>query len=102
MDFVVVDKKTEAEITRCILLQVIAEQETDGDPMMSQDFLAQMIRSFGDTMQSLVGDDLEQSLKLLTAQQARIRDRVRSTGQQFFGRARKKKIDRLASELSVN
>jgi polyhydroxyalkanoate synthesis regulator protein len=46
--------------------------------MMSQDFLAQVIRAYGGTMQGLVGDYLEQSLKLFTAQQAQLRDRVRS------------------------
>jgi polyhydroxyalkanoate synthesis repressor PhaR len=78
VDFVVVDKKTQEDITRSILLQVIAEQEHAGDPMMSQDFLAQVIRAYGGTMQNMVGDYLEQSLKLFTAQQTQIRDRVRS------------------------
>ncbi len=78
VDFVVVDKKTQEDITRSILLQVIAEQEHAGDPMMSQDFLAQVIRAYGGTMQNMVGDYLEQSLKLFTAQQSQIRDRVRS------------------------
>jgi polyhydroxyalkanoate synthesis repressor PhaR len=78
IEFVVVDKKTDEDITRSILLQVIAEQETGSDPLMSQDFLSQMIRSYGGTMQGMVGDYLEQSLKLFTAQQNQIRDRVRS------------------------
>ena len=78
VDFVVVDKKSQEDITRSILLQVIAEQEHAGDPMMSQDFLAQVIRAYGGTMQNVVGDYLEQSLKLFTAQQSQIRDRVRS------------------------
>ena len=78
VDFVVVDKKTQEDITRSILLQVIAEQEHEGDPMMSQDFLAQIIRAYGGAMQSMAGDYLEQSLKLFTAQQSQIRDRVRS------------------------
>jgi polyhydroxyalkanoate synthesis repressor PhaR len=40
IDFVVIDKKTQADITRSILLQVIAEQE-HGEPLMSRDFLSQ-------------------------------------------------------------
>lgn len=78
IDFVVVDKKTQEDITRSILLQVIAEQEQEGSPMMSQDFLAQVIRAYGGAMQSLAGDYLEQSLRLFTAQQSQLRDRVRS------------------------
>jgi polyhydroxyalkanoate synthesis repressor PhaR len=78
IEFVVVDKKTQEDITRSILLQVIAEQEHDGEPLMSQDFLAQVIRAYGGTMQGLVGNYLEQSLKLFMSQQAQLRDRLRS------------------------
>ncbi|MCX7055689.1 MAG: polyhydroxyalkanoate synthesis repressor PhaR, partial [Proteobacteria bacterium] len=78
IEFVVIDKKSQEDITRSILLQVIAEQEHQGDPLMSQDFLAQVIRAYGGTMPAMVGDYLEQSLKLFTAQQSQIRDRVRS------------------------
>ena len=65
--FVVIDKKTQEDITRSILLQVIAEQEHTGKPLMSQDFLAQIIRSYGSAMQSFVGNYLEQSLKMFQA-----------------------------------
>jgi polyhydroxyalkanoate synthesis repressor PhaR len=64
VEFVVIDKKSEEDITRSILLQVIAEQEHAGEPMMSQDFLSQVIRSYGSAMQSMVGSYLEQSLKM--------------------------------------
>ena len=67
-DFVVIDKKTQGDITRPILLQVIAEQEHDGEPLMSRDFLSQVIRSYGDAMRSTVGSYLEQSLKLFASQ----------------------------------
>ena len=78
VDFVVVDKKTQEDITRSILLQVISDQEHEGEPLMSQDFLAQVIRAYGGTMPGMVGDYLEQSLKLFTNQQAQLRDRLRS------------------------
>ncbi|MEP7312282.1 MAG: polyhydroxyalkanoate synthesis repressor PhaR, partial [Pseudomonadota bacterium] len=45
IEFVVVDKKSQDDITRTILLQVIAEQEHRGEPLMSRDFLSQIIRS---------------------------------------------------------
>lgn len=78
IDFVVIDKKSQADITRAILLQVISEQEHQGEPLMSQDFLAQVIRSYGGAMQGVVGSYLEQSLKLFNTQQQQIRDRVKS------------------------
>jgi polyhydroxyalkanoate synthesis repressor PhaR len=77
VDFVVIDKKSQEDITRSILLQVIAEQEHAGEPLMSQDFLSQVIRSYGGHMQSLVGSYLEQSLKLLSSQQQQMREHMR-------------------------
>ena len=77
IDFIVIDKKSQEDITRSILLQVIAEQEHAGEPLMSQDFLSQVIRSYGGAMQCLVGSYLEQSLKLLSGQQQQMRDHMR-------------------------
>ena len=70
--------RSQEDITRSILLQVISEQEHQGDPLMSQDFLSQIIRSYGGAMQGVVGSYLEQSLKLFSTQQQQIRDRVKS------------------------
>jgi polyhydroxyalkanoate synthesis repressor PhaR len=78
VDFLVIDKKTQEDITRSILLQVIAEQEHAGEPLMSQDFLSQVIRSYGGAMQNVVGSYLEQSLKMLSTQQQQIRDHLRN------------------------
>jgi polyhydroxyalkanoate synthesis repressor PhaR len=77
IDFIVIDKKSQEDITRSILLQVIAEQEHAGEPLMSQDFLSQVIRSYGGAMQCLVGSYLEQSLKLLSGQQQQMREHMR-------------------------
>lgn len=74
VDFLVIDKKTQEDITRSILLQVISEQEHNGEPLMSQDFLSQIIRSYGGAMQSFVGAYLEQSLKMFQNQQSQMRD----------------------------
>ncbi|MCH8958337.1 MAG: polyhydroxyalkanoate synthesis repressor PhaR [Proteobacteria bacterium] len=76
-EFVVIDKKSQEDITRSILLQVIADQEGHGEPVMSQDFLAQVIRSYGGTMQSMMSSYLEQSLRLFMTQQQQIRDKVK-------------------------
>ena len=79
IEFVVIDKKTQEDITRSILLQVIAEQEHQGEPLMSQDFLSQVIRSYRGAMQGFVGSYLEQSLKLLSSQQQQIREHMRES-----------------------
>jgi len=77
VDFVVIDKKSQEDITRSILLQVISEQEHLGEPLMSQDFLSQVIRSYGGAMHGFVGSYLEQSLKLLASQQQQMRENMR-------------------------
>jgi polyhydroxyalkanoate synthesis repressor PhaR len=68
VDFVVIDKKSQEDITRSILLQVIAEQEHGVEPLMSRDFLSQIIRSYGGATQGMIGSYLEQSLKLFAGQ----------------------------------
>ena len=70
IDFVVVDKKSQEDITRSILLQVIAEQEHGGEHLMSRDFLSQVIRSYGAGLRTAMGSYLEQSLKLFAGQDA--------------------------------
>lgn len=77
VDFVVVEKKTGKDITRSIMLQVISEQEQSGEPIMSRDFLSQIIRSYGSAMQGMVGGYLDQSLRLFMGQQQQLRDRVK-------------------------
>lgn len=63
IDFVVIDKKSQADITRSILLQVIAEQEHGTTPMMSREFLSQVIRSYGTDVQTGMAGYLEQSVR---------------------------------------
>jgi polyhydroxyalkanoate synthesis repressor PhaR len=77
IDFMVIDKKTQEDITRSILLQVIADQEQGGDPLMSRDFLSQVIRSYGSSMQGVIGSYMEQSLKLFANQQRDAREKIK-------------------------
>jgi polyhydroxyalkanoate synthesis repressor PhaR len=80
IEFVVVDKKNSADITRSILLQVIAEQEHLAEPILSQEFMVSVIRSYGTSLQGQVSAQLEQSLKQLMNQQPtpQLRDRVKT------------------------
>jgi polyhydroxyalkanoate synthesis repressor PhaR len=76
VDFVVTDKKSQQDITRAILLQVIAEQET-GQAILSREFLSQVIRSHGQAAKEVLGSYLEQSLRLFNSQQREIRERIK-------------------------
>ena len=69
IDFKVIDKKSGDTITRSILLQVICEQEQKGDPIMSEAFLAHVIRAYGTGAPGYVGRHLEKSLVSFIAQQ---------------------------------
>ena len=77
INFVVIDKKSGDDITRSILLQVISEQEQQGEAIMSQDFLSQVIRSYGKSVPGFLAKYLEQSMKLILAQQQNLRGQVR-------------------------
>ena len=67
--FQVIDKKSGADITRAILLQVIRDQEQNGDAVMTEGFLAQIIRSYGTVAPGQIADYLEQGLDFLLAEQ---------------------------------
>ena len=62
-NLMVIDKKSGEDITRSILLQVISEQEHNGDAILSEDFLAQIIRCYGRVAPVQLTQHLEQSLR---------------------------------------
>jgi polyhydroxyalkanoate synthesis repressor PhaR len=78
-DFVVIDKKNNADITRSILLQVISDQEQHGEPVLTQEFLTQVIRSHGGQEQTVVSGYLEESLKTLMSNPHLVRERLGTT-----------------------
>jgi len=85
IEFVVVDKKNNADITRSILLQVIAEQENLAEPILSQEFMVNVIRAYGTSLQGPVSGHLDQSLKQIMSQQPTSRSpRTRSPADDSF------------------
>jgi polyhydroxyalkanoate synthesis repressor PhaR len=77
-DFVVYDAKTNEDITRSVLTQIIFEQENKegGQNLLPINFLRQLIRFYGDSMQMMVPRYLEVSIDSLTQQQSKFRDQV--------------------------
>ena len=73
--FEVRDAKTNEELTRTILLQIILEEEAVGVPMFSNDMLAQMIRFYGGAMQGVVGGLFEQNVRAFTEFQKNIAEK---------------------------
>lgn len=62
-EFNVVDAKTNEDLTRSILLQIILEEESNGTPMFSSNALAQIIRYYGHAMQGMMGSYLEKNIQ---------------------------------------
>jgi len=79
VDFVVYDAKTNDEITRSVLTQIIFEEESRGQNLLPIQFLRQLIRFYGDSMQALVPSYLELSLDSFTQQQERMRKQFADT-----------------------
>ena len=75
--FKVEDKRTREDITRGILLQVIAEQEEGGDPIFTTELLTFIIRFYGDPMQPSISRYLELSLQLFMQQQGNFTEQLR-------------------------
>ncbi len=71
-DFVVYDAKTNDDITRQVLTQIIFEEESRGQNLLPVQFLRQLIRLYGDQMQSFVPSYLEASLDAFARQQERL------------------------------
>jgi polyhydroxyalkanoate synthesis repressor PhaR len=74
VDFVVYDAKTNEDITRPVLTQIIFDEENRGQNLLPIQFLRQLIRFYGDSMQAFVPSYLELSLDSFTRQQGRMRD----------------------------
>jgi len=77
-DFVVYDAKTNEDITRSVLTQIIFEQENKegGQNLLPINFLRQLIRFYGDSMQMMVPRYLEVSIDSLTKEQTKFRERI--------------------------
>ena len=76
-DFVVYDAKTGEDITRSVLAQIIFEQENkEGQNLLPINFLRQLIRFYGGSMQMLVPRYLEVSIESLTREQEKFRQQM--------------------------
>lgn len=72
----VVEDKTGEDITRLILLQVIAEQEQFGKPILTTQLLESIIRYYGGPMQDFMAGYLEQSVAAFMRQQESVQQQI--------------------------
>lgn len=72
----VVDAKSDEDLTRSILLQIILEEEAAGAPMFSSEMLSQIIRFYGNATQGVMGKYLESNIKAFTDMQTKLQEQV--------------------------
>jgi len=70
--FAVRDAKSNEDLTRSILLQIILEEEAGGTPMFSTSVLANIIRFYGHAMQGFMGGYLEKNIQTLQDMQSKL------------------------------
>lgn len=76
--FEVLDAKTNEDITRSILLQIILEEEAGGQPLFTAEMLAHMIRCYGNAMQGVMGTFLERGVHSFIDVQQKLQDQARA------------------------
>ncbi len=84
IDFVVFDAKSGEDITRTVLTQIIFEEEGKGQNLLPINFLRQLIRFYGDSMEAFVPSYLEFSLESLAKEQERFRQQLVEIGGEPF------------------
>ena len=75
-EFEVRDARSGDDLTRSVLLQIIAEHEERGQPMFSTRLLSQIIRFYGDSLQGFMGSYLERSMQMFLDQQTQFRSQL--------------------------
>ncbi len=77
-DIQIVDAKTDEDLTRSVLLQIISEEEAGGTPILSNETICQMIRMYGEVSQSLFAPFLEQNMRIFAEWQEKIEEQAKA------------------------
>ncbi|WP_185878788.1 MULTISPECIES: polyhydroxyalkanoate synthesis repressor PhaR [Variovorax] len=84
--FVVRDAKSGDDLTRSILLQIILEEEAGGAPMFTEQVLGNIIRFYGQAMQSYMGPYLEKNIQAMTEVQAQLAEKAQNLTPEMWAR----------------
>ena len=77
IDFTVIDVKTNEDLTRQVLMQIISDQESGEHPIFSANTLTRIILAYGKTNQHFLADYLSQCLEVFEQQQSVLQEHVR-------------------------
>ena len=92
VEFRVLDTNNE-DITRAILLQIMLEEESGGEPLFSAQMLAQIIRFYRGTLQGVFSRYMERSLDLFVKQQHQLRETWGETPLDAMARLAQRNVD---------
>lgn len=78
-DIQIIEDTTGDDITRPLLLQIIVEQEqTNGQPILTELLLAQLIRFYGNPMQGMMAEYLQKSVSTFLSQQNTVQKQMQT------------------------
>lgn len=78
-DIQIIEDTTGDDITRPLLLQIIVEQEqTHGQPILTELLLAQLIRFYGNPMQGMMAEYLQKSVSTFLSQQNTVQKQMQT------------------------
>ena len=79
VEFLVYDAKTNEDITRTVLTQIIVEQEAKGNNLLPTGFLRQLISFYGDNLQGVVPQYLDMTMQSFARNQEHMRKYMENT-----------------------
>ena len=74
----IVDAKSKKDISREVLLQLVAEQESVGTPILNESILTSMIQFYGHPLQKLASQYLELALEQLQNQRGQLSEQMQN------------------------
>lgn len=77
-EFRVLDAKTDEDITRSVLTQIIFEEENKGQNLLPVNFLRQLIQMYGNALQPFVPSYLETAMETFLRNQETMREQITS------------------------
>lgn len=84
IDFIVIEAKSGKDITRSVLAQIIAEQEsTEGENLLPINFMKNLIAFYGDNLQSAVPGYLENTFDMFVKNQEELRAQFEKSFEEF-------------------
>ena len=93
IEFVVIDAKSGDDITHNVLTQIIMEEESSGKGLLPTNFMKEIISFYGGSMQNMIPDYLENSMRGFREKQRQMDDALESAvAQGPFGEIARKNL----------